>query len=103
MEKVYVLKSDLLDISEYGVFGVFTDKDKCLDLAQKIYDNLDDDVLSELETLIELETSDYKGTKFTGLVYIIAKPDQVNSADPNGADGGYEICVDAKTNKVIRD
>ena len=97
MEKIYVLKSDLLDISEYGVFGVFTDKDQCLDLAQKIYDNLDDDVLSELET------SDYKGTKFTGLVYIIAKPNQVNSADPNGADSGYEICVDAKTNKVVRD
>lgn len=57
------------------------------------------DTLSDLEIFDD----DSKGTKYTGLVYIIAKPDKVSSTDPNSADSGYGICINAKTNKVIRD
>lgn len=95
MHNIYILRGNNAELFDFGIYGVFDSKQKALDAAQQLIDNVD-------HGLLRLEGQVYQDDKlYAGLEVVKTNVNnQLWTADRYG-DQGTSVNVDPKTFKII--
>lgn len=95
MHNIYILRGNNAELFDFGIYGVFDSKQKALDAAQQLIDNVD-------HGLLRLEGQVYQDDKlYAGLEVVeTIVNNRLWTADRYG-DQGTSVNVDPKTFQIV--
>lgn len=96
MPNIYILRGNNAELFDFGIYGVFDSKQKALNAAQQLIDNID-------HGLLRLEGQVYNDDKLYAGLEIVKTTvnNQLWTADHYG-DQGTSINVDPKTFRIVK-